>query len=140
MKARNINMATWSLSTRYKKSVEERMIFTHTDGRTIEIVHGYRWCKFTTESDTKPVIETEDENGSYNVYDDPNHDWEMEFLDDGWYFDIAFPDSVSEEEREVILDAWHEASFEGLEELGWIDCGETELILSGPLDLENESE
>lgn len=131
-------MATWTLSTRYKKSVDERMIFTHDDGRTIELVTGFRWCKFTCESDTKPELDTENENGSYSVYEDPDLAWEMEFLDDGWYFDIAYPDSVTEEEQEAIQAAWDEDSFEGLEELGWHDCCETEIILSGPLDLEEE--
>ena len=126
-------MATWKLSTQYKKSAVERSIWTK-DGITVVREEGYRWGTFYCESDEKPDIDLKNPDG-YEVGGD--YDWELESLDDGCWAEWEFPDSMSDEERKVIEEAWDENWYDGMEELGWSN-DDTEYILQGPLELSDE--
>ena len=127
-------MATWELSTDYKKNAIERQ-FWYKDGVTIIREDGYRWGKFTTESDEKPDIDLHNDDG-YEIGED-EYEWEMWSMDDGCWSDWEFPDDMSDEEREQIENAWDENYYEGLEELGWSN-DDTEYYLNGPLRLINK--
>lgn len=127
-------MATWELSTDYKKNAIERS-FWYKDGVTIVHEEGYRWGKFTTESDEKPDIDLHNEDG-YEIGEDEN-DWELYSMDDGCWADWEFPDDMSDEEREKIENAWDDDFYEGVEELGWSQ-DDTEYHLHGPLRLVNK--
>ena len=128
----------WSLTNKYKKSVVEEMEFLNGN-KKLTIIQGYRWGKFTCESETKPDIVLDDEQGEYNVFNDPNIEWEMEYCDDGHYTELVFSENISEEEQEQIQEAWDSDFFEGLEELGY-DHADTDIILEGPLVLTEEGD
>ena len=127
-------MATWELSTDYKKNALERQ-FWCKDGVTITREDGYRWGRFITESDEKPNIDLHNEDG-YEIGED-EYEWELYSMDDGCWADWEFPDDMSDEEREKIENAWDEDFYEGLEELGWSN-DDTEYSLQGPLRLVNK--
>lgn len=133
-------MATWTISTREKKSCEEREYWAK-DGKTIVRITGFRWGTFTvTTSDDNPPegITEENEDGieMYSYFGDNAEDGaELDMLDDGWYADWEFPDDMDEVERQRIMDGWDEDSYDFLESDGWYS-DETECWLSGPLDIE----
>jgi len=130
----NTKMATWTIKTLYKKSAYERQHW-YKDSKTIIREEGYRWGTFYCESDEKPDIDLDNDDG-YEIGQD-EYEWELESLDDGCWAEWEFPDEITEEEREEIENAWEENYFEGMEELGW-SCDDTDYILQGPLELSDE--
>jgi len=129
---RNQIMATYSISTLYKKSSEERS-FWFKDKMTAIKTEGYRWGTFTKECDEHPDIDLDNEDG-YEVYGD---EWELVDLSDGCWGDWEWPEDMPEEERERLQTLWEEEWYEGLEGEGWTQ-DETEVWLYGPLLLKNE--
>ena len=125
-------MATWELSTEYKKNAIEVQLW-YKDGVTIKRVEGYRWGTFYCESDERPDIDLRNEGDGYELAD---YDWELDSLDDGCWADWEFPDSVTEEERTKIEEAWDNEWYEGMEALGWSN-DDTEYWFQGPLKLMN---
>lgn len=126
-------MATWKLSTQHKKNAVERS-FWYKDGQKIVQEQGYRWGTFYCESDEKPDIDLKNPDG-YEIGGD--YDWELDSLDDGCWLEWEWPEGMSEEEQNQIMDAWSDDFYDGLEELGWTN-DDTEYIFFGPLQLENE--
>jgi hypothetical protein len=126
-------MATWELSTEYKKNAIEVQLW-YKDGVTIKRVEGYRWGTFYCESDERPDIDLRNEGDGYELAD---YDWELDSLDDGCWADWEFPDSMSEEERTKIEEAWDNEWYEGMEALGWSN-DDTEYWMQGPLKLVNK--
>jgi len=126
-------MATWKLSTDYKKNAIERQ-FWYKDGKMIIREDGYRWGIFTTESDEKPNIDLHNEHG-YEIGED-DYEWELWSLEDGCWADWEYPDEMTDEEREEIENAWDDDFYEGVENLGWSN-DDTEYTLQGPLRLTN---
>ena len=124
-------MATWELSTEYKKNAIEVQLW-YKDGITIRKIEGYRWGTFYCESDEKPDIDLRNPDG----YELADYDWELDSLDDGCWSEWVYPDEVSEEDRTIIEAAWDENWYEGLESLGWIN-DDTEYHFEGPLKLVN---
>ena len=124
-------MATWTLKTQHKKNALEKQHW-FKDGVEIIRTEGYRWGTFYCESDKQPEIDLVNPDG-YIIGRD-QYEWEMESLDDGCWVDWEWPDDMTEEEQDAIMDAWNEDYFDGLEELGWM-CDETDYILEGPLEL-----
>ena len=124
-------MATWELSTEYKKNAIEVQLW-YKDGVTIKKIEGYRWGTFYCESDERPDIDLRNPDG----YELADYDWELDSLDDGCWSDWEYPDSVSAEEREQIEAAWDENWYEGMEDLGWSN-DDTEYHFQGPLKLVN---
>jgi hypothetical protein len=125
-------MATYTLTTLYKKSSEERS-FWFKDGQTAIRSEGYRWGTFTKESDEVPDIDLNNPHG-FEPYGD---EWELVSLDDGCWGDWEWPEGLPAEERERLETLWGEEWYEGLEGEGWSQ-DETEVWLFGPLMLKNE--
>jgi hypothetical protein len=127
-------MATWKLSTQYKKSAVERSIWTK-DGITVVREEGYRWGTFYCESDEKPDIDLDNPEG-ISVFD-CGYDFELDSLDDGWSADVEYPDDMDEEEQERMNELWDEDAYEAWEGEGWSN-DDSETWFYGPLDLKEE--
>jgi len=125
-------MATYKLTTLYKKSSEERS-FWFKDGMVAIKTEGYRWGTFTKESDEHPDIDLDNPDGC-DVYSD---EWELVSLDDGCWSDWEWPEDMPTEERERLETLWGEEWYEGMEGDGWAQ-DETEVWVYGPLMLTNE--
>jgi hypothetical protein len=125
-------MATWVLTTQHKKNAVERS-FWYKDDQKIVREEGYRWGTFSCESDEKPDIDLKNPDG----YEISGYDWELDSLDDGCWAEWEWPEGMSEEEQDKIMDAWNEDFYDGMEALGWSN-DDTEYVFYGPLQLENE--
>ena len=101
-------MATWKVTTEYKKSVEEHE-FWEKDGKTIIRVTGYRWGTWTVNtSDNNPPNfnrvrnplgnEELDSVDMNNCFENNIEEVEMESLDDGWYSETIYPDDMDDDE------------------------------------------
>ena len=123
-------MATWELSTLYKKSAIERQ-FWYKDGQVAIRTEGYRWGTFTIESDTMPDVDLNNPD-EFEL----DSDWELVSLDDGCWAEWEWPDDMDEEEQERLEEIWDENYYEGLEEEGWSQ-DDTEYFFQGPLKLVN---
>lgn len=124
----------WVLTTTEKKSVEEYEFWTK-DEVTIKRINGFRWGTVYCEDEDKPEIDLDNPNG-ISVFD-CGYDFELDNLDDGWYCDWEFPDDMSEEERQAIMDGWDEDSYDYMESNGWYNS-ENETWFFGPLNLEEQ--
>jgi hypothetical protein len=133
-------MATWKISNQHKKNCEEREMWSK-DGVTIVRISAFRWGIFNVETndDNPPEgIDPENPDGidMYSYSGENAEDGaELEMMDDGWYGDWEFPDDLSEEERQHIIEGWDEDSYDFLEGEGWYN-DETEAWLFGPLEIE----
>lgn len=123
----------WTIQNRYKKHCEERMFFENPEGKRVTVITGYRYGNFSYLGEGKPKVDTE---STAELLMDS--DWMIDGMYDGWFTDYEFSEDISEEEQNEIIDRWEEDSFEGLEELGYEDTFETEFVLIGPFDLEEE--
>lgn len=121
----------WYLSNLDKKNAVE-IQYWNKDGVTFTKTVGYRWGQFFCESDEKPDVDLNNEDG-FSL----DSDWEMDYMDDDCWSDWEYPDSMSQEERDEIETAWNENYYEGLEALGW-ENKYTDQILYGPLRLVNK--
>lgn len=131
-------MATWELSTEYKKSSIERQIW-NKDGKYIIREEGYRWGTFTVESDEMPISHQElIDNDEYEVSFIENDEcWELVELVDGCWADTEKGHNCTDEDLEAFEAAWEENWYEGVEELGWSN-DDTEYYMTGPLKLVNK--
>lgn len=143
-------MATWNVSTYYKKSCEEHEYY-YKDGQSIIRKTGYRWSKFIveTDDDNPPEFEFDYVPGgdgrldSINMYDccvNNIANSELDHMSDGCWEDIVFPEDMDEEEQERLLEAFDESSiYEVLEgEEGWSQ-NDTEAWIWGPILIEDEN-
>lgn len=143
-------MATWKVSTHYKKSCEEHEYFVK-DGQTIVRVNGFRWATFTVETtdNSPPQFEfdcvpggdgRQDSVDMYNCAGPNIENVELDMMDDGWYSDIRFPDDMDEEEQERLQELIDEEGVYGaLEEIeGW-QLDETQAWIWGPILIEDEN-
>ena len=126
-------MATWQLSTEYKKNAIEVQLW-YKDGVAIKRVEGYRWGTFSCESDERPDIDLRNEGDGYELAD---YDWELGSLDDGCWADWEYPTDFPIEERTKIEEAWDNEWYDGMEALGWSN-DDTEYWFQGPLKLVNQ--
>ena len=124
-------MATYTISPLYKKSAIERTYY-FKDDQCIIREEGFRWGSYTGEFDERPDIDLTDDIDMMGM-----EGWEFDMLDDGCWLDWEFPDNMSEEEQQVILDAYDENYDDGLQELGW-SSDEYECLFQAPLKLECE--
>ena len=131
-------MATWKLSTYYKKSAIERQIWVKDD-KVIIREEGYRWGTFYVQSDERPLTDAEliNEHGYELGCLDNDECWELDSLDDGCWADAEAGRNCTEEDLEAFEEAWEENYTEGVEELGWSN-DDTEFEFQGPLVLTNE--
>ncbi len=135
-------MATWKVSTKEKKSVEEREIWTHPKKGTIERRTGFRWGAYlvTTDGNQAPKFELVEVPGGDGVADsiDMNfcgYDTELIGLEDGCYLDIIWSENLDSKEREKLESIWEEDSEDGWENLGWM-LDDTEVWFWGELNIE----
>jgi hypothetical protein len=131
-------MATWELTTEYKKSSTERQ-FWYKDDKVIIREEGYRWATFTVESDDIPLTpdELRNEDDYYELGCIDNDEcWEMVDMIDGCWADTEAGHNCTDEDLAAFEDAWEENWTEGVEELGWMQ-DDTEYFMTGPLKLTN---
>jgi hypothetical protein len=130
-------MATWELSTEYKKSSIERQ-YWYKEDKVIIREEGYRWGTFTVESDDMPISHKElIENDEYELSCIDNDEcWELVDMIDGCWADTESGRNCTDEDLAAFEDAWEENYYEGVEELGWT-LDDTEYSMTGPLHLKN---
>lgn len=139
-------MAIWTVSNYYKKSVEEHERFSK-DGKWLIRKTGWRfgsWTVTTTDDNTPDFDWQSDDDPQYaciNMNDCTGSNIEeVEFLEtwDGCWDDYEFDDSITEEEREAIMNVIEEEGFWELENQGWYpeDC---ECYVWGPIQIDNEA-
>ena len=135
-------MTTWIVSTKEKKSCEEREIWTKDD-MTITRINGFRWGTFsvTTTDDNPPPIDADNPDGiDMNAcYADNIDSVELVSMDDGWYGDTEYPEDMDSAEQERMTAIWDEDSYDSWETEGWC-LDDTEAWLHGPLDIVREQE
>lgn len=128
------NPSTWILKPRQKKSVEEHVIFERDNQQLIRI-EGYRdaWAFVTSDTDQPPQFDFSNPDGldvlSHKSYES------IQLIDNGWYVDFQFPNNMSQEEQDLLVNAWDLNYDQGLEQHGWAplikQCwffGELELV------------
>lgn len=141
-------MATWTVSTYYKKSCEEHEQWTK-DGMTIVRKNGFRWGKFTVETsdDNPPEFEFDyvpggdgkkDSIDMYNCCANNIESVELDMLDDGCWSDVDYPDDMDEDEQERLDEIWEEDAYSGWEEDGWMQ-DDTECWIWGPILIEDDN-
>lgn len=143
-------MANWKVSTYYKKSVEEHEYY-YKEGQSIVRKTGFRGCSFYVETndDRPPEFEFDyvpggdgklDSIDMYNCCVNNIENVELDSMWDGCWEDFDFPEDMTEEEQERLLEAFGETSvYEVLEgEEGWSQ-NDTEAWIWGPILIEDES-
>jgi hypothetical protein len=144
-------MATWTVSTYYKKSCQEVEHWVRREGKgRLTTTNGFRYGEWTVETsdDNPPEFEfTEVPGGdgktdSINMLDCEVNNIESvelnEMFDGGCWYDINFED-LTEEEEEELQEFIDENSIYDLEdrEDGWYN-DETEWWIWGPIEIKNE--
>lgn len=132
-------MATWELTTEYKKSSVERQ-FWCKDDKVIIREEGFRWATFTIECDVMPLTrsELENEDGFELDYCDiADASWEMVDMIDGCWAETDKGRNCTDEDLEAFEEAYEENYSEGVEELGWTFDDTEYFFTSGPLKLTN---
>ena len=131
-------MATWELTTEWKKSSVERQ-FWRKDDKTIIREEGFRWATFTVESDDMPLSHEElrNEDGYELESIDNDECWEMQDMIDGCWADTEAGHNCTDEDLQAFEEAWDENYYEGVEELGWSHDDTEYFFTSGPLKLTN---
>jgi len=142
-------MATWKVSTYYKKSIEEIEYFVK-DG--MKIVHRTGWrggsWTVTTSDDNPPEFEfscvpggTDDKDSidMNNCYVNNIEEIEMNETWDGCYDDTEWPEGIDPDERAAIEEMMEEEGYyTAFEENDW-SHDETEMWIWGPILIENDA-
>ena len=133
-------MTEWKVSTQNKKCVEEHEIW-QKDNMIIRRITGFRWGNWlvTTNDDNPPILNQDSGPGGnavnmYDYFDENVENIELDFLNDGWYAEVIWPNDMSAEERKRLDNLWEEESYSSWEDDGWVNY-ETECWASGPLDI-----
>jgi hypothetical protein len=143
-------MAVWTVSTYYKKSIEEVEHFVK-DG--MEIVHRTGWrggsWTVTTLDDNPPEFEFDVVPGGTDAKDsiDMNNSYvnnieeiEMNETYDGCYDDTEWPDDIDEDEKAAIEEKMEEEGYySAFEENDWTHT-DTEMWIWGPILIEGEND
>lgn len=134
-------MSRWKVSTKEKKSVEEREIWMHPEKGTIERRVGFRWGSYFvfTEGSKPPKFELVEVPGGDGAADsvDMNscgYDTDLIGLEDGCYLDIVWSTSLNSSERDELETIWEEDSHDGWENLGW-NLDDTQVWFWGDFDI-----
>lgn len=146
-------MATWSVKTYHKKSVQEveHWVRKNGDGKLV-VTNGFRWGEWTVETsnDDPPEFEFTEVPGGDGRQDSINmldtcvnniEDVELVSMDDGgcWY-DIEFEDLTEEEEEELqdFIDENSVSELEDRDEDPWYNY-ETEWWIWGPIEIQDSA-
>lgn len=119
----------WKITPEYKKNVTEIEIWKKDD-QYLKRVHGWRWGEYTAYEE--PDLSDYDPEVGIDVN---SLDGDQGDLDDGQYEEWEFPEGMTEEQQQELMDAWEEDWHEGISNLGWEEW-ETELWFRGPLLVE----
>lgn len=133
-------MATWELTTEWKKSSIERQFWFNGNKCIIREV-GYRWGTFTVDSDVRPLTneELKNDDGYELGCIDNDECWELQDLSDGCWTELEAGSNATPQDLNEFTEGWEEDSYEGVEALGW-SLDDTEYYFSpGPLKLTNLS-
>lgn len=140
-------MANWTVSTQWKKSVEEHEIWTHPKHGTMRRRTGFRWGTFTVETEDGEIpelelVEVPGGDGNVDSVDMYNcgYDVELQSLDDGCWEDYEWPEGMDEAEIERLEGILEEEGFYALEEIDdpW-SLDDTECYFWGPIEILNEA-
>jgi hypothetical protein len=131
-------MATWEITTEWKKSSVERQFWYNGD-KVIIREEGYRWGTFTVESDTMPLTyeELKNEDGYELGCIENDNCWELVDLTDGCWSEIEKGRNCTDEDLQAFEEAWEENYYEGVEALGWSQDDCEFYFTSGSLKLTN---
>jgi len=146
-------MATWTISTYYKKSCQENEYWSQKNGDgKITVVNGFRYGEWTVETtdDNPPEFEFVEVPGgdgkrdSINMCDCEVNNIESvdlnEMYDGGCWYDVEI-EGLNEEEEEEIQEFIDENSIYELEEREddpWYQ-NDTEWWVWGPIEIKNEA-
>lgn len=143
-------MAIWTVSTRYKKSCEEREYWTHSDHGTMIRVNGFRRATYTVETsdDNPPEFEFDFVPGGdgkkdsidFNNCEVNNIDNAelVELFDGGCWGGNEWPDDMDEDEIERLEELMEEEGSYAIEEEGWMN-DDTEVWCWGPIEIATEA-
>lgn len=143
-------MATWQVSTHYKKSCEEHEHYVK-DEQTIIRKTGFRGATFIVETsdDNPPEFEFDFVPGgdgkrdSINMYDccvNNIENVELDSMWDGCWEDIDFPEDMPEEEQERLMEVIEEHGvYSALEDEEDWSQNETEAWIWGPIEICDEN-
>lgn len=141
-------MADWTVSTYYKKSIEEHEHFVK-DGMEIIRKTGWRsgsWT-VTTSDDNAPEFEftfvqggdgKKDSIDMNSCYDNNIEEVQLNETWDGCWEDIEWPEDLDEEERERLESLIEEEGFYAIEENGWSN-DDSECYIWGPILIEGNN-
>jgi hypothetical protein len=120
----------WKISNALKKQAVELEYFSNGKGDLIIREHGWRWASVTVlDKPDLSIIDEEDHIDALTEFGDVID----QDTTDGCWEEWDFPENMSEEDKEKVIEIWEEEW--SLESLGW-EQTEFELRLWGPLDVE----
>lgn len=143
-------MAIWTVTTYYKKSCEEREIWTHSDHGTMIRTNGFRRATYTVETNDGNLPEFEFDfvpggdgkkdsidfnNCSFNNIDNAEL---VELFDGGCWGGTEWTDGMDEDEIERLEELMEEEGSYAIEEEGWMN-DDTEVWAWGPIEISNEA-
>lgn len=135
-------MAIWRVSNTVPKSLAEREIWRHSDKGEIvrETLFTNGAYLVVTENDNPPEFEREAVPGGDGAEDsvDMNfcgYETQLIGLEGGVKLLITWPDDMEDEERQALVNAWEEDSYEAWEEEGW-ELDDTEVWFWDDLNIE----
>ncbi|MEY3002061.1 MAG: hypothetical protein RLZZ428_436 [Pseudomonadota bacterium] len=131
----------WTVSTYYKKSIEEVETFTKDD---MEIIHHtvWRWGSWSvyTNDGNPPEFEFDGNMLNLNYYGNNIEEIEMNETSDGVAEEIDWPEELSDEEQEELEALIEEDGYySALEDAGWSHY-DTDMYVWGPILIEGENE
>lgn len=118
---RNVDKKLCTLRQEWSKG---RITFVH--------VEGFRWGEWECDAHERPAIDLANPNG-FDPYDQ-DEEWELVVMEDGCWDDWQFPETMTETERERVLDVWRSNPSQGLGDDGWENT-DSQYLLEGPLML-----
>lgn len=142
-------LTAWTVSTYYKKSIEEHEEYTK-DGMTIIRKTGWRggtWTVYTNDGNPPVFDFTEVPGGDgktdsisiYDAYSNNIEEVELNETWDGCWEDIEWPDDIDEEEQERLEALIEEEGFYAIEEEGWYQ-GDSATYIWGPILIEGDND
>jgi hypothetical protein len=131
-------MAWWTLKN-ISSGGAELVIEMVKDDKRLFINEGYDWgeIQIETEDDEPPAIDLQNPDG-FNILGFDCENWEGGNYRDQGSSSVNSPDDLPDDELDSLGEAYNEDWIPGLEKLGWVDIGEQQWWLYGPLQLEDE--
>jgi hypothetical protein len=135
-------MAIWRVSNLARRTLVEREIWTHSEKGEIvrEILFTSGSYLVVTEDDSPPEFEREavpDGDGAEDAVDMNfcGYDTQLIDLEGGCNLMVRWPEEMSKDERQALVDAWDKEAHEGWENEDWV-LDDTEVWFWGDLNIE----